>query len=145
MSTEDNKAIAQRYWEDLWNTGNLASIEEILAPDSVFHDGAGVMARGTERIKRVIPIFRTAFPDLHFVLEDVCAGESKVIVRWTAHGTHRGNIEIPSVGTISPTGKQVTFFGIDIYHITGGKIVEGWRSWDRLGLLQQLGVVPPAG
>ena len=145
MSTEDNKAIAQRYWEDLWNTGNLASIEEILAPDSVFHDGAGVAARGTERIKRVISIFRTAFPDLHFVLEDVCAGESKVIVRWTAHGTHRGNIEIPSVGTIPPTGKWVSFAGMDIYHFRGGKIVEGWRYWSALQLVQQLGVVPTAG
>jgi predicted ester cyclase len=110
-----------------------------LAPDYVFHDGAGVAARGTERIKRNIPRFRAAFPDLHVVLEDVCAEENKVIVRWTAHGTHRGDLEL--VQHIPPTGKQVTWFRIDIYYITGGKIVEGWRSWDRLGLLQQLGVV----
>ena len=144
MSAEENKAIARRYWEELWNTGNLASIDEILAPDYVFHDGAGVVSRGTERIKRASPIFRTAFPDLHFVLEDVCADENKVIVRWTAHGTHRGDIALAS-RHLPPTGKQVTFFGIDIFHITGGKIGEAWRSWDRLGLLQQLGVVPTAG
>ncbi len=143
MSAEENKAIARRYW-DLWNTGNLASIDEVLAPNYVHHDGAGVVERGTEHIKRHIPRFRTIFPDVHFVLEDVCTGENKVIVRWTAHGTHKGDLELVR-RHIPPTGKQVTFFGIDIYHITGGKIVEGWRSWDRLGLLEQLGAMPTAG
>jgi steroid delta-isomerase-like uncharacterized protein len=145
MSAEDNKAIAQRYW-DLWNTGNLASIEEIFAPDYVFHDGAGVVSRGTERLKRNIPLWRSAVPDLRFVLEDVCAEENKVIVRWTAHGTHRGDLELVGfIPKIPATGKQVTFFGIDLYRIMGDKIVESWRSWDRLPLLQQLGVVPTAG
>ena len=143
MSAEGYKAIAQRYWA-LWNTGNLDSVEEILAPNYVHHDGAGAVERGTENIKRHIPRFRTAFPDLRFVLEDVCADENKVTVRWTAHGTHRGDIALAS-RHIPPTGKQVTFFGIDIFHITDGKIGEVWRSWDRLGLLQQLGVVPTAG
>jgi steroid delta-isomerase-like uncharacterized protein len=145
MSAEENKAIAQRYW-DLWNTGNLTSIDEIFTPDHVFHDVAGGVSRGTEIIKRNIPPWRTAVPDLHFVLEDVCVEGDKVIVRWTAHGTHRGDLEVARfIPKIPATGKQVTFLGIDIYHIRGGKIVESWRSWDRLSLLQQLGAMPTAG
>ena len=144
MSAEENKAIAQRYW-DLWNTGNLTSIDEIFTPDHVFHDVAGGVSRGTELIKRNIPPWRTAVPDLHFVLEDVCVEGDKVIVRWTAHGTHRGDLEVAGfIPKIPATGKQVTFSGIDIYHIRGGKIVESWRSWDRLSLLQQLGAMPTA-
>jgi steroid delta-isomerase-like uncharacterized protein len=143
MSTEDNKALARRYW-DAWKTGHMAILHDIASADHIFHDGAGREVRGTPG--RTIPRFRTAFPDLHFAIEDIFADGDKVVVRWTAHGTHRGDIEIVgSAGTIPPTGKQVTFFGIDIFHIAGDKLVEGWRSWDRLGLLQQLGAVPTAG
>ena len=138
MSVEENKAIARRYWEESWNTGNLASLEEIFAPDHLFHTGAGQVVRGTQ--ERGMMRFRTAFPDLHFVIEDVFAEGDKVVVRWTAHGTHRGDIQL--VQNIPATGKQVTWLGMDIYHLTGGKIMETWRSWDRLGLLQQLSVVP---
>ena len=146
MSTEDNKAIARRYWEELWNTGNLASLDEILAPDYAAHDAAGRVVRGTETIKRTIPTWRAAFPDLHFALEDVFAEGDKVVVRWRAQGTHKGNIEVLGhIPHTPPTGKHVSFAGMDIYHVRGGKIVEGWRSMDRLGLLQQLGVVPTAG
>ena len=166
MSAEDNKAIVQRYWEELWNTGNLATIEEIFAPDYA--------SSRIERTKRNVSIWRTAFPDLHFTLEDILAEGDKVVVRWTVRGTNRGNIEIESGETLPPTGKQVSIAGMDIYHCRGGKIVELRRSWDiaparpsaglggggkivelkRSGdvrgltmtdLLQDLGVVPPAG
>ena len=140
MSAEENKAIARRYW-DAWNTGNVAILDEISSAGSIWHDGAGRVVHGIESAaKRGIPRFRTAFPDLHFSIEDVFAEGDKVTVRWTAHGTHRGDMEL--VRNIPPTGRQVTWFGVDIYRIAGGKIMEGWRSWDRLGLLQQLGVVP---
>ena len=122
----------------------MAILHEIASADYVFHDSGGRVVRGTPG--GAIPRFRAAFPDLHFVLEDVFAEGDKVVVRWTAHGTHRGDIEVLGHIPHTPaTGKQVTFSGVDIYHITGGKLVEGWRSMDRLGLLQQLGVVPTAG
>jgi predicted ester cyclase len=149
MSVEANKAIALRYWE-AWKTGNLAIIDEIFATDYVFHDAAGGVGRGRERPKRGIMSYRTAFPDLHFLWEPVFAGEDKVTVRWTAYGTHSGDIEMvlhlfggvrKESQKIPPTGKPVTWSSIDIYHLTDGKIVESWRSLDRLGFLQQLGVV----
>src|SRR5713101_3241137 len=116
MSAEENKAIARRYWDEGWGTGNVAIVDEIFAPDNIFHPGVGTASRGTEAQKRGPTRWRTAFPDLRATIEDIFAEGDKVIVRWTLSGTHRGNIEIPSVGTIPPTGKQVSFAGIDIYH-----------------------------
>jgi steroid delta-isomerase-like uncharacterized protein len=145
MSAEDNKALARRYWDEGWGTGNVAMIDEIFAPDYLFHPGVGTASRGTEAVKQGPTRWRTAFPDLRSTIEDIFAEGDKVIVRWTLGGTHRGNIAIPSVGTLPPTGKHVSWAGMDIYHFRGGKIVEGWRYWSSLQLLQQLGVVPTAG
>jgi predicted ester cyclase len=138
MAAEGNTAIALRYWE-AWETGNLAIIDEVFVIDHVFHTASGGMVRGRDRPKRVIMSSRSVFPDPHLGLEPVLAGEDKVLVCWSAHGTHRGDIAMGR--NIPPTGKQVTWCGIDIYHIMGGKIVESWRSSDRLGFLQQLGGV----
>ena len=145
MSAEENKAMARRYWDEVWSTGNVAIVDEIFATDNIFHPGVGTASRGTEALKQGPTRWRTAFPDFRSTIDDIFAEGDKVVVRWTVRGTHRGNIEIPSVGTIPPTGKQVSFAGMDIYHLRGGKIVEAWRHWSSLQLVQQLGVVPTAG
>lgn len=79
-------------------------------------------------------------PDFHVTMEDVIAEGDKVAGRWTAHGTHEDEL----VG-IPPTGKEATWTGMTIYRLAGGEIVEAWWSRDMLGLLIQLGVVPPLG
>ena len=118
----------------------MAILDEIAAADLVFHDAAVRVAHGTENTKRAIARFRTAFPDFRIVTEDIFAEGDKVVLRWTVRGTHRGQMEL--LQNIPPTGKQVTWLGMDIYHFRDGKIVEGWRSWDRLSLFQQVGLVP---
>jgi steroid delta-isomerase-like uncharacterized protein len=144
MSAEDNKAMARRYW-DAWNTGNVATYDEIFAPDNIFHSDRGTASRAGADRKQAPTRWRTSLPDLRSTIDDIFAEGDKVVVRWTLSGTHQGNIEIPSVGTIPPTGKQVSFAGMDIYHFRGGKIVEFWRHWSSLQLAQQLVVVPTAG
>ena len=145
MSAEDNKAVARRYWDEGWGTGNVAMIDEIFAPDYLFHPGVGTASRGTEAVKQGPTRWRTAFPDYRVTIEDIFAEGDKVVVRWTVRGTHGGNIEIPSVGTIAPTGKHISVAGMDIYHFRGGKIVEGWRHRSTHELVQQLGGIPTAG
>jgi steroid delta-isomerase-like uncharacterized protein len=145
MSAEENKAVARRYWDEGWNTGNVAIVDEIFATDHIFRSTGGTASRGTETRKRSLTRWRTSVPDLRSTIDDIFAEGDKVVVRWTLSGTHRGNIEIPSVGTIPPTGKQVSFTGMDIYHFRGGKIVEYWRHWSSLQLAQQLGAVPTSG
>ena len=146
MSAEDNTVIARRYWDEVWRTGNVAIVDEIFAPDNSFHAPSMTTAlRGTEIQKQGYTRWRTAFPDFRATIEDIFAEGDKVVVRWTLHGTHRGNIEIASIGTIPTTGKHVSIAGMDIFHFMGGKIVEFWRYWSELQLLQQLGAVPTAG
>ena len=139
MSTEENKALVRRLIEEAWNEGNLATIDEILSPDYVLHiDAPG--PPGREGYKQDVTMHRTAFPDLRFTIEDMVAEGDKVVLRATLRGTHKGEY----IG-IAPTGKQITLTAISIRRIEGGQIAEEWVELDMLGLMQQLGVVPPPG
>jgi len=138
MSTEENKAMDRRFFEEVWNRGNLAVVDELMSSDFKSHDPT--IAAGSAGFKHFVSLFRAAFPDVHITIEDQLAEGDKVVTRWTARGTHKGDL----MG-IAPTGKQVTVTGINIGRVEGGKFVEGWFNIDDLGLLQQLGVVPMPG
>jgi steroid delta-isomerase-like uncharacterized protein len=140
MSLAENKAIARRGWEEIWNKGNLTIAHEHYAPTYVSHMPGNSDLHGPEGHNQLVMMYRTAFPDLHFTVEDQIAEGDKVVNRVTATGTHLGEFR-----GIPPTGKQVTVTGITIDRIAGGKLVESWASWDFLGMLQQLGVVPKLG
>lgn len=141
MSTEENKAHVRRGFEAISkkNLANLAVFYELLNPDIVFHN-ASTTIQGLEAYKQFLSMHITAFPDLHFTIEDMIAEGDLVVVRYTIRGTHKGDL----MG-IPPTGKQVTWTGIDIFRFVNGKLVEEWYNGDDLGLLQQIGVIPPMG
>lgn len=137
MSVEENKAIFRRIVEEGFNKGNLAIVDELVATNHVNHTDN---VHGPEEYKQFITMYRTAFPDLHMTIEDQIAEGDKVVNRWTSRGTHKGDL----MG-IPPTGKQTTVTGMYVARIIGGKIVEEWGNFDALGMMQQLGVVPPPG
>jgi steroid delta-isomerase-like uncharacterized protein len=139
MSTEDNQAKSRRFFEDVWNQGNLAVVDELVAATFVDH-GLFPPVQGLEALKHYVGMYRTAFPDAHFTIEDIISEGDKVVARFTATGTHQGTL----LG-IAPTGKQVTVTGINITRYEKGKVVEGWNNFDTLGMLQQLGAVPAPG
>ena len=139
MSTEDNKALVRRIFEEVWNQGKMALIAEFYSPASVEHTSSGPV-HGQEGLKQYIMLYRTAFPDAHYTVEDQIAERDKVVTRWSGRGTHQG----PLMG-IPPTGKQGTVTGISIDRFEGGKIVETWTELDALGMMQQLGVIPAPG
>jgi predicted ester cyclase len=87
--------------------------------------------------KQAVGLYRTAFPALHFTIEDLIVEGDRVVVRWPSRGTHLGEL----MG-MPPTGQQRSPTGISILHCAGGKICEHWHNWDTLGLMQQLGVIP---
>jgi len=137
MSAE-NKTIARRLRQDIWNTGNLGIADELCAGDAVFHINDPFtpdLGRGPDGLKKLVTMYRTGFPDAHVTIEDFVAEGDRVVVRWTGRGTHRGKL-----GSIAPTDRKVTVTGIDLFHISGGKVREYWTNWDTLGMLQQLGV-----
>ena len=139
MSAEDNKAIARRWYEEVFNAGNLDLIHELFAPNFVDHDPVNPLP-GLEGVRQVVGMYRGAFPDLHITVEDWVAEGDKVVTRFRAQGTHKG----PLMG-IPPTEKQVTVTGIDMLGFEHGKISEHWGNRDDLGMLQQLGAVPAPG
>jgi predicted ester cyclase len=144
MSTEENKALARREIEEIFNAkGNLdAAAEEIYAPNYMSHQPAGNEdLRGLEAIKQFAAGLRRAFPDLQITIEDQIAEGDKVVTRLTSRGTHRGEL-----WGIVPTGREAEVSSVSTNRIEGGKIVEHWTCADRLGMMQQLGVIEqPSG
>jgi steroid delta-isomerase-like uncharacterized protein len=141
MPTEDNMATARRLIEEVWNQGKVALIEELLAPNFILQDPDRPDVRTREDYKRWVTETRSAFPDLHFTIEDMIARGEEVADRWTMRGTNTGDLVTPMM-RIPATGKQVTMTGLSIVRFAGGKVVEHWHVGDYLGLFQQLGLIP---
>lgn len=140
MSNEDNKRLALRWLDEVWNKGNMNLINELIAPEYVLHDPIRPGLQGRAAIQESIATFRQAFPDLNFTVEDQIAETDKVVTRYIVAGTHLG----PLMG-ITATGKQGMITGIDVYRIENGQIAEAWSNWDTLGLLQRIGAIPSLG
>jgi len=140
MSAEENKERFRNFMEEVANRGNMAALDEFVASDFVEREELPPGAPpGRDAVEYFFTMVRTGFPDLQVTLDDVIAEGDKVVARTTWRGAHRGEF----MG-IPPTGKTVAFTAIDIVRYAGGKMVEHWGQIDNLGLLQQLGVVPPA-
>ena len=139
MSTEENKAIVHRFYEEL-NKGNVVALDELCTADFVWHAPGGLEQYGVEATKKILARIFTTFPDLHMTIEDMIAEGDKVVVRSTRTGTHRGEYR-----GIAATGKQVTWTWMSICRIERCKIVEEWNEGDHLTLVQQMGVSPTTG
>jgi len=139
MSAKEIKALERRWFEES-NKGKAAAmavIDELHATDYIFHGGSGEEMRSRKDYKQFMSEFYSAFPDVHFTLDEIVVEGDKVATRWTMTGTHKGKI-----GGIPPTNKKITIWGISIERVVGGKFVETWERYDTLGFMQQLGVVP---
>jgi steroid delta-isomerase-like uncharacterized protein len=139
--TEQNKAIALRWSQELWGQGHLGVADEIVAPDYVRHDpGDPFPAQGPEDVKRIVMMLRSMLPDLRITVEAVIAEGDFVVSRYTATATDTvGYMGMP------PTGKTVRTPAIQIFRFSNGKIVESWAARDDLGTLRQLGQLPAPG
>jgi predicted ester cyclase len=143
MSTteERNKAQFRRTYEEMFNQGNLTVAEEVIAPDCVNHEiPPGMNNRGPEPARQVVRMLRTAFPDLHFTIEELVAEGDTVVGRVTMSGTHQG----PLMG-IAATGRSIRQAQAHFVRFRDGKGVEHRAVRDDLGLMQQLGVIPTPG
>jgi len=137
MSLDENKALAIRYFQEVWEQGDFALEDQLLAPDYVDHNAAPGFPPNRTGHHQFLVHFRAAFPDVRYTMDDLIAEGDRVMDRWTVHATHLGEF----LG-IPPTGKAVTFWGIDILRIVNGRITDIWHLEDQLNVLQQLGIVP---
>jgi steroid delta-isomerase-like uncharacterized protein len=140
MSAEKNKSLVRRFVDEVQSGGNVEAIDELCSPKFVNHSAPPGVPSNCEGVKQLTAMFRQAFPDSYFTVEDMIAEGDKVATRKTFHGTHQGEF----MG-IPPTGQQVSIGVIDIVRVYDGKVVEHWSMGDNLGLMQQLGVIPQAG
>jgi steroid delta-isomerase-like uncharacterized protein len=136
MTTEENKAVVRRYYEDVLNRGNVSALDELAVAHYDEHDPLPGQANGLEGLRQRVEMLRNAFRP-QFTIEDIIAEQDKVAVRWTNRGAHVGEF----LG-LQPTGSSFTIAGIDIHRLQDGKMAEHWHVVDQLSQLQQLGVIP---
>jgi len=139
MAGEEQKELARRAMDELFNKGNLQAADELYSSNFVSHEPTEMFGdvRGPQAVKEMVSTFRSAFPDMRTEFEEIIAEGDKVAVRWNATGTHQGEL----MG-VAPTNRPIHLTGITILRIANNKIQESWNSWDALGMMQQLGIVP---
>jgi predicted ester cyclase len=137
-TTARNKQLVQTFIQELFTSGDLDAVDRYLDPEFVNHDAPFPGAPdGPEGMRLAAAVFRQALPDWHSEVDQLIAEGDIVVERFTASGTHSGEL----MGA-QPTGKTITLAGIQIFRIDGDKIVERWGRLDEVGLLRQLGLIP---
>jgi steroid delta-isomerase-like uncharacterized protein len=127
----------ERRWVEGLNRGDIALADETFAPDCVIHiTGSPDPDLSVDGFKQMVAGLLTAFPDLHFTIEDQIVTGDKVGTRWTAEGTNTGTF-----GEIPPTGRRVHVDGLILDRVENGKVVERWEQWDQMAMMRQLGLL----
>jgi steroid delta-isomerase-like uncharacterized protein len=133
-----NKQLVEAFIQELFTEGDLAAFDRYLDPGFINHDPPFPGApEGPDGMRQAAMMFRRALPDWHSDLDQLVAENDIVVERFTASGTHRGEL----MG-VPATGRTIRLPGVNIFRIHHGKIVERWGRLDELGLLRQLDLVP---
>jgi len=137
--SQDNKALTERWFEEVWNKGRAEAIREMVTEDLVVHglsDAKGEAIKGVKEFDRFHSQFVNAFPNIQVKVEDLIAEGDKVAARCTVSAKHTGD----ALG-FAPTHADVDFTGIAIVRIKDGKIVEAWNNFDFMKINLQLGII----
>jgi steroid delta-isomerase-like uncharacterized protein len=133
-----NETLLHRWFEEVWNQGRDSSIDELMAEDAVYH---GIVEPSTEEVhgpagfRAFHQQFRTAFPDIHFTIEDALVDGDKIAVRCVVSAKHTGPGVMPA-----PTNRTINISGMVFARVKDGKLIEGWNNFDFLSLYKQLGM-----
>ena len=141
-TVENNKAVLGRHFNEVLNQGQLEVVDEIYTSDYVLDapirsDGSSQargLTQGREQLKQRVTMFRTAFPDIHFTMNEIVGEGDTVVVCYTFRGTHQG-----SFAGVEPSGRSVAIMGILIAHLKSGRIREALSVFDSSELMEQLG------
>jgi steroid delta-isomerase-like uncharacterized protein len=137
--SEANKALVQRWFDEVWNKGRAEAIEEMFDEYGIAHglsDDPANPIRGPRDFRPFHTLFREAFPNMMIVVEDMVAEGDKVAARCSVRAKHEGEF----LGR-SATDSPVEFTGIAIVRIDNGKIVEAWNNFDFMTLHKQVGLI----
>ena len=134
--SQENRDVVRRWFDEGFNRRNLALMDQLFAPDYVWH-GPSQEITGRANIRQMVEGYLSAFPDAHVTSDEVLTDGDKVVTRFTFTGSHKGKL-----GGVAPTGRSVTIQCISINRIAGGQIAEEWESFDELGMMRQIGAFP---
>ena len=139
MSVEANRRLIERYFNEVWNQGQIGLLDELLTNDYVNHSpGIPNPRPGPDDLKPIVEAMRRAIPDLHYTILDLVIAEDKVCAFVRMTGTHQGELfGLPA------TRRSIDVNQMHIEWIRVGRICEHWRITDDLTLLRQLGQLPP--
>jgi steroid delta-isomerase-like uncharacterized protein len=141
MSEAENKTMIRRLVEEGLNKRNATLLEEVYAAEYIGHDPERPAPRSLEDLKQgMVGLLGKVFPDAQYSINDLVAENDLVVWHWTFRATHQGEL----MG-IPPTGKSITFSGVNIFRMANGKVVEDWVYRDTVGMLRQLGAMPTPG
>lgn len=136
--TSENKSIARRLYQEVWNERKLDVVDELISPSHALYDpNASDSQVGPQAYKRTLTTFLTGIPDLRFKVQDMISENSKLAVSWVVSGTHQGDFY-----GIPATNKKISVEGVTIHQIDSGKILDSYVTWDMLGVMRRLGAVP---
>ena len=131
-------SFLRRMLDQTFNQGNLSIVDELISSSAVIHIPGWDLTPNRLGLKQMIANLRAAFPNLQCTIEDEIGQGDKLAAHWTVRGTHEGTF----YGNL-PTGRTVEVPGFNFARIAAGQIVENWVFMDQMGMLQQLGIVPP--
>ena len=137
-----NETLVRRWFEEIWNRGNISAADELLAPRAVLHEAGigGEPSLDLEEFKAHWAAIRTAVPDIHFDMVFSFEAGEHVAARLVVTGTHSG----PGLG-LEPSGRSFRVTGMVIARVREGRMVEGWNNFDLLGLFEQVHAVKRPG
>lgn len=135
-------SIMRMITDQVWNKGDFNAISGCIASNYILHMPPMPDVVGSQGYRDYVLGVRQAFPDIEMKMETPIVQGEFFACRWSWKGTHRG--QSPSL-KIPPTGKIVSQEGSTIARLSGDKLVEAWNYADYLGLLQQMGIIPPMG
>ena len=140
MSTEQNKTLVRRLYEEAVDQANLAVLDELIAANIVVHTPIPGVVPNREGFRQFLQGFLNAFPVQHTEVHELIAEADQVVARHTHHVVHGGDF----MGA-PPTGREAHVPGIEIFRIANGQVAEMWHQDDLLSLMQQLGLIPARG
>lgn len=137
MPSETNRAIVERFYEELINRENHAVIDELVVPAITIHDPLTGKMTGALALRQLIALFDMAFPGHRVTIHRILVDGEYVTVVHTHHVTHGGEF----MG-LPPTGRSFDVAGLELLRVVDGQIVEFWRHDDDAGMLRALGLLP---
>ena len=135
--TEELKTKARRIWEEIFPSGDVDGLAEVLAEDGIDHGARPDEPQGLAGAQQTMLWLRSVFSEQRWEIRQVVGEGDIVVVYCTLHGRHTGDL----MG-IPPTNREVAQDYVHIVRFRDGKVVEHWGVRDDMGLMRQLGVLP---